>query len=177
MKITKVCCQGCGADLEVDEDIRFVNCNYCGAKLEIVHDRTTTHSRVLEKLERRSDEMAEDLRVIRLQNDLEKLDREWDRELQGLMVTGKNGEKSLPTSMGSVAGGVVAVAFGIAWMGFASSTGAPGPVVLFGFLFIGVAVFGMIRNGAKAGQYRNSHARMQARRADLVRQIESAKRN
>lgn len=47
MKITKVCCQGCGADLEVDEEIRFVNCNYCGAKLEVVHDATTTHTRLL----------------------------------------------------------------------------------------------------------------------------------
>jgi hypothetical protein len=176
MKITKVCCQGCGADLEVDEDIRFVNCNYCGARLEVVHDSTTTHTRLLEKLEKRSDEMAGDLKVIRLQNDLEKLDREWDREMEGFMVTGENGERSIPSTGGSIVGGVVAIVAGVIWMGFAGSIGAPGPFVMFGFVFIGFALFGMVRRSAKAGNYQSAHERMQGRRARLVAQIESAKR-
>lgn len=176
MSVTKVCCQGCGADLEVDEEIRFVNCNYCGAKLEIVHDRTTTHSRVLEKLEKRSDEMAGDLKVIRLQNDLEKLDREWDREMQGFMVTGKDGEKSLPSAAGSMIGGVVAIIFGVFWIGFASSMGAPGFFPLFGLVFIAFAVFGMMRNGIKATGYQEAESRMQGRRRELVEALERAKR-
>lgn len=175
MKVTKVCCQGCGADLEVDESIRFVNCNYCGAKLEIVHDRTTTHSRVLEKLEKKSDEMAGDLKVIRLQNELEKLDREWDREMQGFMVTGKNGQKSLPSGAGSMAGGVIAIIFGVIWMGFASSMGAPGFFPLFGLVFIGAAVFGMMRGGMKASEYQSANSRMQARRRELLDKLEKAK--
>ena len=36
MKTRRVCCQGCGANLEVDETIRFVTCNYCDARLEVV---------------------------------------------------------------------------------------------------------------------------------------------
>lgn len=176
MKITKVCCQGCGADLEVDEDLRFVNCNYCGAKLEVVHDATTTHTRLLEKLEKQSDEMAEDLKVIRLQNDLEKLDREWDREMQGFMVTGKNGERSIPSTGGSIAGGVFAMIFGVIWMGFAGSMGAPTPFVMFGLVFVGFAFFGMVRSSSKAGNYQNANVRMQERRAKLVAEIEKAKR-
>ena len=76
MNVRKLCCQGCGADLEVDDSIRFVNCNYCGARLEIVRDASTTHSRLLDKIERRTGEMAGELKIIRLQNDLEQLDRE-----------------------------------------------------------------------------------------------------
>ena len=58
MNVKKLCCQGCGSDLVVDEGIRFVTCNYCGARLEIVHDATTTHSRLLDKIEKRTGEMA-----------------------------------------------------------------------------------------------------------------------
>jgi hypothetical protein len=176
MKVTKVCCQGCGADLKVDEGIRFVNCNYCGAKLEIVHDSTTTHTRVLEKLEKQSDEMAGDLKVIRLQNELEKLDREWDRDMQGFMVAGQNGEKSIPSTGGSIIGGGVAIVFGVIWMGVAGSIGAPGPFQLFGLVFIGFALFGMIRGSSKAGQHQEAQARMQDRRTQLIGEIEKAKK-
>lgn len=175
MKVTKVCCQGCGADLEVDEAIRFVNCNYCGAKLEVVHDATTTHTRLLEKLEKQTGEMAEDLKVIRLQNDLEKLDREWDRETQGFMVTGKNGQRSIPSAGGSMVGGGIAVVFGVIWMGFAGSMGAPTPFVLFGLVFIGVALFGMISGSTKATNYQNARVRMEERRRKLAAEIEKAK--
>ncbi|MFC7336340.1 hypothetical protein ACFQY0_04055 [Haloferula chungangensis] len=176
MKITKVCCQGCGADLEVDEAIRFVNCNYCGAKLEVIHDATTTHTRLLEKLERQTGEMAEDLKVIRLQNDLEKLDREWDREMQGFMVTGKNGERSIPSAGGSVVGGGVAIVFGVIWMSIAGSIGAPGPFVLFGLVFIGFAFFGMVNGATKANRYQGAQRQMEARRRALIGEIERAKR-
>lgn len=52
MNVKKLCCQGCGSDLVVDEGIRFVTCNYCGARLEIVHDATTTHSRLPIKIKK-----------------------------------------------------------------------------------------------------------------------------
>ncbi|MEM1085538.1 MAG: hypothetical protein AAGI48_15615 [Verrucomicrobiota bacterium] len=176
MSVRKVCCQGCGADLEIEEGIRFVNCNYCGAKLEIVSNRTTTHSRVLEKLEKRSDEMAEDLKVIRLQNELEKLDREWAQEKQRFMVSGKDGEKSLPSTAGSMIGGVIAIVFGVFWMGTTSSMGAPGIFPLFGLVFIAFAIFGMVSGGSKASGYRNAKSRMDSKRGDLLRRLEAAKR-
>jgi hypothetical protein len=31
----KVARQGCGANLEVDETVRFVTCGYCSASLEL----------------------------------------------------------------------------------------------------------------------------------------------
>ena len=55
MKVTKACCQGCGADLQIDETIRFVTCNYCNARLEVVHDTTVTHTRQLDKIEKTTD--------------------------------------------------------------------------------------------------------------------------
>jgi hypothetical protein len=177
MKITKVCCQGCGADLQVDESIRFATCNYCHARLEIVHDPTVTHSRLLEDIGRTTERMAGNLRVIELQNDLERLYREWEIERESFMVTGKNGHRSLPSQTGSVVGGVIAVVFGIFWTGGAASMGAPFPFPLFGLVFIGVAIYGMVYGTAKASGYQDAEIDFNRRKRELIRQIDDARRN
>lgn len=176
MKVSRVCCQGCGADLKIDESIRFATCNYCGARLEIIRDASTTHSRLLEEIGEKTDRMAGDLKVIRLQNELEQLDREWEQTREGLLVSDNNGHRKEPSAAGSMIGGVVAIVFGIFWMGFAASTGAPGIVPLFGLVFIAFAIFGMVRGASNASQLSNERATMEGRRARLLHEIERAKR-
>ena len=175
MKITKVCCQGCGADLQVDESIRFATCNYCHARLEIVHDPTVTHTRLLEDIGRTTERMAGNLRVIELQNDLERLDREWADSREGFMVTSKNGHRSIPTEAGSMIGGGLMVLMGIVVLVVTANMGGPGP--LFGLAFIGIAIFSMISGAGKATGYRNAESAFTSRRDGLIRQIEEARRN
>jgi DNA-directed RNA polymerase subunit RPC12/RpoP len=177
MKVTKVCCQGCGADLQIDESIRYVTCNYCNARLEVVHDPTVTHTRQLDKIERTTDRLADNLKVIELQNDLERLDREWDNQRIGLLVRGKNGHVSEPSSIGSMVGGVIAILFGIIWMGFASSLNAPAFFPLFGLVFIGAAIFGMINGTAKANAYQNGLRDYEFKRQRLVARLEQERGN
>jgi hypothetical protein len=176
MKVTKVCCQGCGADLQIDESIRFVTCNYCNARLEVVHDATVTHTRQLDKIERNTAQMADNLKIIELQNDLERLDREWDNQRDGLLVRGKNGHVSEPSAVGSVLGGIVAIVFGVAWLGMASSVGAPGFLPLFGFVFIGVAIAMMVTGTAKAAAYQKHQGTYEIRRSQLVNRLEQEQR-
>ena len=175
MKITKVCCQGCGADLQVDDSIRFATCNYCHARLEIVHDPTVTHTRLLEDIGRTTERMAGNLRVIELQNDLERLDREWADSRESFMVTSKNGHRSIPTEAGSMIGGGLMVVMGIVVLVVTANMGGPGP--LFGLAFIGIAIFSMISGTSKATGYRNAESAFTSRRDDLIRQIEEARRN
>ncbi len=174
MKVTKVCCQGCGADLDVDEGIRFVTCNFCGARLEIVHDDTVTHSRLLEKIGRQTDAMAGDLKVIRLQNELEQLDREWQADSQRFMVTGKNGQASAPNPVAGILMAIVGIAFGIFWIGQTSRMGAPAFFPLFGFVFIAAAAFGAFRNLAKSSGMNQARSGYERRRRHLLEQIERA---
>ncbi|CAN5206797.1 hypothetical protein BH23VER1_BH23VER1_30320 [soil metagenome] len=148
-QIVKLACQGCGADLSVNEDIRFVTCKFCGSKLEVVHDRTVSHTRLLEGI-------ADDLKLLKLQNELEQLDREWASLREGFMVSGKDGHRSIPNAGASVFGGALAIVFGIVWMAVASSMGAPGIFPLFGLVFIAVAVFGMVSSTRKAGAHRSA---------------------
>lgn len=176
MKITKVCCQGCGADLQVDESIRFVTCNYCGARLEVVHDATVTHTRQLDKIERTTEQLAGNLKVIELQNDLERLDREWESQRSGLLVRNKHGNVSEPSAVGSIVGGVIVIGFGIFWTVMAAGMGAPAFFPLFGLCFIGFAVFGMIRGGAKASEFQRGNASYQSRRAELVARLDRERR-
>ncbi len=172
MKITKVCCQGCGADLEVDETIRFVTCNYCGVRLEVVHDATVTHTRQLDKIEKNTDRMANNLKVIELQNDLERLDREWDSERSGMMTRDKRGNVSEPSSGGAIIAGCFAIVFGLIWTIFASSIGAPGVFPLFGLVFVGFAIFGMIRGTASASSYRSRQEEYDSQRRGLIARLE-----
>ena len=114
MKITKVCCQGCGADLQVDETIRFATCNYCHARLEIVHDPTVTHTRLLEEIALNTGRSADRLHVLELQNDLERLEREWENEqARHLIFTGEGRRKALPTEFDNYALGAIMGAVGI----------------------------------------------------------------
>lgn len=175
MSVRKLCCQGCGADLEVDESIRFVSCNYCGARLEIIRDASTTHSKLLDQIERRTGEMAGDLKVIRLQNELEQLDREWSSERAKFLVTNKRGEVSEPSPVGAMIGGLIAVIFGIFWMVSAASMGAPGIFPLFGLVFVGFAVFGMISSVNKSSSLKNGVSDYQSKRSRILAEIENAK--
>jgi len=175
MKVTKVCCQGCGADLQVDESIRFATCNYCHARLEIVHDPTVTHTRLLEDIGRTTERMAGNLRVIELQNDLERLDREWQNRRESFMITGKNGYRSVPSEVGSVVRGAVMIVMGIVVLCMSLKMGGPGPS--FGLAFIGIAIFSTVNGATKATGYRAAESAFMRQRSNLIRQIEQARRN
>jgi hypothetical protein len=87
MKIIPVLCQRCGAPLDVaDESVRFVTCAHCSTPLEIVREATQSHSRILEQIHAATEDHGRRLKVIELQNELERLDREW--EGQEVMIDG-----------------------------------------------------------------------------------------
>ena len=176
METKRVCCQGCGADLEVDETIRFVTCNYCNARLEVVHDPTTTHTKLLDELVERTESMADDLKLIQAEMELQRIERDWEVTRRQYMVTDKHGHESRPSMAGSVVGAVIAIVFGIFWMGMAARIGAPGIFPLFGLIFIGAAVFGLIRGTTKSTDYQNALAGYQAQRETALRKIEEARR-
>lgn len=177
MRITKVCCQGCGANLEVDETIRFVTCNYCHARLEVVHDTSTTHTRLLEELDQRTESMAKDIKVLKLENELERLDREWESTRQAMMIRGKNGSVSEPSATSATFGGIMAVVMGVVWMVLTGSTPAPPIFPMFGLVFIGAGIFGMVSGNGKASEFENLRSRYQARLGELISQIEAEKRH
>ena len=83
------------------------------------------------------------------------------------MIEDKHGRRHLPGGVGNVVGSVIAVVFGIFWIGGASSMGAPAIFPLFGLVFIFAAIYGGIHSAHKASGYRSAHARYRARRRQL----------
>lgn len=98
-------CDACGAPLEVGPKARFVTCGYCDARLRVKHSESAAWTEKVERiakkqktLEKRQRRMAakqrrleRELAVSKLRDDLEELEREWDREREGYMVRQKSG--------------------------------------------------------------------------------------
>jgi Short C-terminal domain len=108
------------------------------------------------------------LEEIRLQNDVARLDREWELERGRYMVAGKYGRRHLPTRASSVFGGVIIVAFGLFWTVTAGSIAGGGLFPLFGVVFI-IAGIGMsVFSFKKAEEYEQGHDAYRRRRSRLL---------
>lgn len=122
--------------------------------------------------------MSEQLSDLRYQNELARIDREWEAERERYMITSRYGVRQLPTpGMGTVMA-VVGGIFGMLWtvFAFALTSSAPDvgpfPVVkvvfpLFGVVFtIGAIATGLYAR-SRAIQYQQAYEAYLARRADM----------
>jgi DNA-directed RNA polymerase subunit RPC12/RpoP/F0F1-type ATP synthase assembly protein I len=174
-KIVSVNCNHCGAALEVDEKTRFVTCKYCNSRLAVQRTDSAVFTEVLEKIEEQTGQIAGNLKVIELQNELNQLDREWAMSRDSLMMSGRNGSRSEPSAAGGVVAIVVGVLFGGFWMVGAMKDGAPWFMSLFGIFFIGGCVVTGIMSIAKAGQLDTTRSDYESRRRQLMDAIEAEK--
>jgi len=172
MNTISLSCDSCGAPLDAPERTRFVTCRHCGSRLEVHRTGDVFYTELLDTLQRRTDEMAEDLDVIRLQNELEQLDREWFIGREQHMDRNKQGHLHVPTTRDALLGGIMIVVFGVIWTAMATSMGAPFFFPLFGLLFIGGGLYTAINSFSKAAAYRQAESRYRARRADLLKQLQ-----
>lgn len=109
---------------------------------------------------------------VEWQNELERLDREWELERESYVQVGKYGSRHLPQRETSLLAALVGGGFGLFWTFSAMSMGAPAFFPLFGVIFI-VAVVGAGLSGyQKAEEYEAAYARYQKRRAKLLNQQE-----
>ena len=130
---------------------------------------------VLEKLEAQTGQIAGNLKVIEMQNELNQLDREWAMSRESLMVSGRNGARSEPSIAGGLITMIVAVVGGGAWTLFAATMGAPAFFPLFGLLFIGFGVAVGLSSITKAGQLDTTRSDYQTRRQQLLNAIDAEK--
>ena len=117
--------------------------------------------------------MREQLEEIKLQNEVARLDREWELDRGRYLITGRYGNRYLPSKGMSVLGGVVIAAFGIFWTVMAASEvggfgGAFALFPLFGVLFVLAGVGMSIYSYSRAGRYEEAYQAYQRRRARLL---------
>lgn len=167
-------CNHCGATLQVDEKTRFVTCSYCHSRLSIQRSDSAVFTEVLEKIQEQTGHMAENLELIKLQNELEQIDREWMMSRENFMVNGRNGGRSEPSIGSGVFAIVAGVVFGVIWITTASSH-APPFFTLFGLLVVGGVIFGGINMINKSGRLDEARQAHEMRRSDLIARIEAEK--
>jgi LSD1 subclass zinc finger protein len=179
-----VSCNNCGAPLEVPRGARYLTCNYCNSRLEVHATDSATYTDVLETIQEKTSQMADDLGAIRRQNELEQLDRQWALERQEHLVHGKDGSTSEPaTGAGMIVGGlfvvffaVVCVGMGISALNFAANWHGPGggpglfALVPFGMAIFAVVAFvaSMASMGKKASEYAERKRQYEQRRARIL---------
>jgi hypothetical protein len=130
---------------------------------------------VLEKIEEQTGQIAGNLKLIEMQNELSQLDREWAMSRENLMVSGRNGARSEPSIAGGVVTMIIGVVGGGAWTLFAASHGAPGIFPLFGLVFIVFGVAAGLMSISKAGELDTTRNDYESRRQQLISAIEAEK--
>lgn len=165
MHTEPVLCSQCGAPLDVPVGVPFVTCKQCGVGLRVKHEATVAYTEVIDKLAKTTDQISDHLAALRHEQELERIDREWERERESLMSTSKRGESYVPTVAAGVLAMVIGGGFGIFWTVSTASMGAPFFFPLFGVVFIVLAIGLGLANIDKAGKYQRAEQRYHQRRA------------
>ena len=172
MELLSVRCNHCGAPLQIPADARFVTCMYCRSELTVQRTEGSVSTEVLQRIEQKTDRMADNLGVIRLQGELELLDREWQMKREKMLVRNRRGELTEPRDMSVLAG--CAIAFFLAPFIMALGAGSffhdrnsgAGIVVL----IVAVVAIHFIRANRRR-PYKASLAEYEQRRAQLMQQL------
>ncbi|MES2464066.1 MAG: SHOCT domain-containing protein [Armatimonadota bacterium] len=108
------------------------------------------------------------LAQIGLENELARIDREWDQEREAYLVTGRYGARHLPSEGSGLAGIFLGGGFALVWTVLAFSMGAPVVFALFGIVGVIAAVGMGIAEMEKAERYRETERRWRKRREALL---------
>ena len=164
-------CNNCGASLHVPPNVRFVTCPYCGSSLEIHRSTDGVYTEVLQKISQKTERMAEELELVRLNQQLDALNDEWERERQSYGKHSRTSEPGNGDLLGAMVGmGVAAV---IALMGLTGAFGEGSAV----FLLAGIVGFAMMlfmyfQISQKLEEYSEARDRYQTQRDQLKNRIQ-----
>ena len=179
MEAVSVRCNHCGAPLTVGEKTRFVTCQFCNCQLEVKRTDSSIFTEEVSKIADHTEKMADSLEVIKLQNEIERVDREWQAQ-QPVSSPRAGGRHPGPSSAGgSIFGVMFAIFFAVVCFsiaGFATSNGAPG---LFGLVPVGMGVFavvGSLVSLGKSSQLRQKESDYQQQRGELLGRLDALKK-
>ncbi len=119
------------------------------------------------------DQQVADSQVVKIQNDIEELDRSWQIDRENYMVAGKYGHRHIPNKTTSVISGIGVTGFGIFWtiMAGSMSSAAPGPAQFFPLFGVMFVIFGAVisyKAYQKAEGYEQAQAAYQKKRKELL---------
>lgn len=171
MQTETVTCGGCGAPLAIPENVEYVACRFCQAQLHVQRNQSVVFTEVLQSLQQQTERLADNTEILRLQNEIALLDREWDQRTAELMVHGKNGRVSVPDKTSAVVGGAFIAVFGLGWTCFAGAMFPP--MALFGILFVVLGLFNVFKQYNNAERFAQLQSAHQLQRHRLREQLKA----
>lgn len=169
MRVLNLSCNNCGAPLVVPKSTNYLTCEFCGTTLEVHRDGGAAYTSIRELAER-TERLEVDVAQLKANDEIERLDREWEREMETYKVRSKDGEASIPTETGSMLGAGFGAVFGIFWTIFAASIGG-GFFAIFGLIVAGAAVMNGMSHANKAREYQQRRQEYEERRRALMERI------
>jgi DNA-directed RNA polymerase subunit RPC12/RpoP len=109
-------CNHCGAPLRVAGGTRYASCTYCGAQLQVHVEGGAAYTEVLEKIDVRTQQIAQDVREIKQHELIEQLDREWAQRRDSFKTRDRYGNERAPGAVASLIAGAFGVICGIIWI-------------------------------------------------------------
>lgn len=170
MNIESVQCNNCGAPLELPESARFATCRHCGAQLAVHRSTAAVTTEVLERVAAQVDRVADEVQQLRIQNELQRLDMNWERERQKLFVRTKNGPAREPTEASGIVVMVIACVMALVFGGVAASNGFGAGIVGAVLMALG-GVFAGFQIMNKSRQMRTARSRYQTQRSRVLREL------
>ena len=176
METLSVRCNHCGAPLQVSDATRFVTCQFCHSSLEVKRTENSIFTEEVAKIAENTGKMAESLEVIALQNEIEKLDREWGIEQMNSMVPSHTGPRPLGNPWFGLAFTIFFAAVCFSMASFASSIPVSDMPGIFIFVPVGMGLFALFAgvSGVLKGETRKeAQTSYQQRRSELEHQLET----
>ena len=167
MELESLSCNKCGASLEVPPTAKYATCRHCRSQLVVKRTGSAVYTEVLNRIDTRTERMAEDLEALRLQSELDRLDREWEQVEHDWW---SRGSLSAPEARARSAGMRVAVILAVVLLF----------IVTRGRLFYGVSslmvtalvVYMAIRCASRGMWQQRSWNRIRARRREILRRLD-----
>jgi hypothetical protein len=167
LELEAIACNNCGAPLHIPDGVNFVTCNHCGSQLAVKRNDTIVYTERLEKLEGRTDSMADEIRRLKMQQELNQADDDWESEKRNYIIRTKNGG-NLPDEPGA-AMGLVASVIGLVVLGIMALAIRDGIslVCLPMLLFAGITAWTAFDYFTKLNNYNAAQANYYQRREEI----------
>ena len=169
MNLVTVRCNECGAPLETSDSVRYLTCNHCGSQLSVQRTASSIFTEKLEAIEERTEAIAGSIDVIRVQNDIAQLDREWVMEREKHLVHGKRGTHE--PGPGNVIGSAMGLVVGLMILWVEMSARSRGMMTVMGLFFTVMCGAGLVGGIRKADKLHMARTLYESRRRELQAEL------
>jgi len=174
-KLLALSCNHCGAPLDVPPRAKYVTCAHCATRLKVMKTENAAYTEILEEVMQKTQEVADDVAVLTLQGELDRIDRSWEKRRENFMISDKHGHKHVPSTFNTVGTGAFGGVIMLIWVGFSVSSGMPKEMAMIvggiACLVVGSAIIGF----GKVRVYEQEKAKYTRRRREKYRELRSAK--